>query len=107
MTEFLERLASIIRTRRQAMSISQERLAEIIDKSPSFVGQLERGESLPSIETLYTLVNFLDIDVSSLFWGPCGEKSDVDEICNLVQHMDDKKEKLMIEYAKLLSKFDL
>ena len=107
MTEFLERLAIMIRTKRLAMSFSQEYLAEIINKSPSFVGQLERGESLPSIETFYTLVCCLELDVSSLFYGSCSNDSDIREICNLAQHMDDKKKMLLVEYAKLLSKLEL
>lgn len=107
MTEFLQRLAHMIRTRRQALSISQEHLAEIINKSPSFVGQLERGESLPSIETLFTLVSCLEMDVAALFLGQRSDSSDIDELNNLAQHMDEKKRILLVEYARLLSRLEL
>ena len=107
MTEFLQRLANMIRVRRQALSISQEQLAEIINKSPSFVGQLERGESLPSIETLFTLVFCLEMDVTALYWGRCSESNDIDEMCNLASHMDEKKRLLLLEYARLLSRLEL
>jgi predicted transcriptional regulator len=44
MTEFLQRLSQMIRDKRKELSISQERLAEMVGVTTSFVGQVERGE---------------------------------------------------------------
>lgn len=46
------RLAREVRNKRQELSMSQERLANEIDKTTSFVGQLERGECSLKVETL-------------------------------------------------------
>ncbi len=52
MTGLQEKLAHTIRNRRLDMELSQEQLAEKIDKTPSFIGQIERGECLPKLDTL-------------------------------------------------------
>ena len=45
-------IANRIRYRRNELGFSQEQLAEYSDLHPSYIGQLERGEKTPSIETL-------------------------------------------------------
>lgn len=107
MTEFLERLANMVRSKRSMLSISQEQLAEMIGKSPSFVGQIERKECLPSVETLYDIVVALNLNVDILFYGKTANQSDLDGLSELTQHMSEKKLMLVIEYAKMLSKLEL
>ena len=107
MTEFLERLANMVRSKRSTLSISQEQLAEMIGKSPSFVGQVERKECLPSVETLYDIVVALNLNVDVLFYGKAANQSELDNLCHLTQHMSEKKLMLVVEYAKMLSRLDL
>ena len=49
-----------IRTLRQKQQLTQERLAEAIDMSPSFLGHIERGTRVASLETLVKICNVLD-----------------------------------------------
>ena len=107
MTEFLQRLSQMIRDKRKELSISQEKLAEMMGVTPSFVGQVERGESLPSVETLFAFVRFLNLDVNSLFFGVVYSKQEIEEVCNLAQQMDSRKRRLLVEYARLLFRLDL
>lgn len=107
MKEYLQRLSQMIRDKRIELSISQEKLAEMMGVSPSFVGQVERGESLPSIETLFDFVRCLNLDVNSLFFGMMESQKEIDEICNLAQQMDDLKRRLLVEYARMLFKFKI
>ncbi len=100
-------LAQIIRNRRLEMSMSQEELADKIDRTTGFVGQLERGESQPSLETFQALVHCLGIDANALFTGQTGYQEDVQEICVLAEHMDKTKRTLLLEFARLLHRVSL
>lgn len=102
-----ERLAKIIRTRRLDMGLSQEQLAEKIDKSTSFIGQVERGECFPKFETLQALVACLGIDANELFTDRPITKDDLAELFDLALYMDEKKRALLIEFARLLHKMPL
>ncbi len=50
-----------LRTYRKQRNLTQEQLAERAGLSPNYIGILERGEKLPSLETLLTLLNQLNI----------------------------------------------
>lgn len=102
-----ERLAKIIRTRRLDMGLSQEELAEKINKSTSFIGQIERGECFPKFETLQALVACLGIDANELFTDKPITRDDVAELFDLALHMDENKRLLLIEFARLLHKMPL
>lgn len=58
-----------IRHRRNELGYSQEQLAEYSDLHPSYIGQLERGEKTPSIETLYKITTGLQISLSYFMNG--------------------------------------
>lgn len=48
-------------TYRKQRNLTQEQLAERAGLSPNYIGILERGEKLPSLETLLTLLNQLNV----------------------------------------------
>lgn len=52
-----------IREERLKLNLTQEKLAEDVDLSPAYIGQIERGERHVSLENLITIVNRLDITV--------------------------------------------
>ena len=51
-----------IRTIRRQRGLTQEELAEQVGISASFLGHLERGTRVASLETLVTLCNTLDVN---------------------------------------------
>ncbi|WP_010244118.1 helix-turn-helix domain-containing protein [Acetivibrio cellulolyticus] len=59
-------LGERIRKQRLKVNLTQEQLAEKIDMSYSFVGQIERGDRVLSLETLVRLANELSISVDYL-----------------------------------------
>ena len=61
------RMGQVIRARRQALGYSQEELAEIVDRTPSHIGQIERGDSFPSVDILIKIVEVLSIDGRQIF----------------------------------------
>ena len=48
-----------VRNRRKVLHITQEKLAEMVDVSTSFIGHIERGTRKLSVETLYKLCKAL------------------------------------------------
>lgn len=61
------RMGQVIRARRQALGYSQEELAEIVNRTPSHIGQIERGDSFPSVDILIKIVEVLSIDGRQIF----------------------------------------
>lgn len=55
-----------IREERLKLNLTQERLAEEIDLSTAYIGQIERGERSLTLETLVLLVNRLGVTVDYL-----------------------------------------
>ena len=58
-----------IRIQRQRKHLSQEKLAEYSDLHHTYIGQLERGEKTPSIDTLYKIAKGLNIPLTALLDG--------------------------------------
>lgn len=56
-----------IKRLRTKKGLSQEKLAELAELNMSYVGQVERGEKNPSIETVYRICKALGADMSELF----------------------------------------
>lgn len=62
--------------------ISRERLAEILELSPNFIGQVERGEKKMSLETLIKISDILDVSLDYFVKGytaSSDEKKRVDQ----------------------------
>ena len=58
-----------VRQCRRAKGVTQERLAERVDISCSFVGHIERGEKKASAETVAALCAALDVSADYLLLG--------------------------------------
>jgi transcriptional regulator with XRE-family HTH domain len=69
-----DRVANKIRAIRKLRGLTQEQLAEKIDRTVFAVSQLERGLSLPSFETLERLSIVLKVPVRDFFDGGEGEE---------------------------------
>ena len=55
-----------IKRARKAQRITQTDLAQQIGLSPSFIGQIERGEKAASLETLEAICNALNVSADYL-----------------------------------------
>lgn len=53
-----------IRFYRKKKGLSQEKLAELCDLHPTYIGQLERGEKNATIESIYRITKGLEISMS-------------------------------------------
>lgn len=58
-----------IRTTRKLKNITLEELADKVGRDWSFLSQIERGRSIPSIKTLFLICGALEISLPELFRG--------------------------------------
>ncbi|MFH1007116.1 MAG: helix-turn-helix transcriptional regulator [Candidatus Latescibacterota bacterium] len=67
MSPLLVEIGRKIRELRKAKGLTQERLAEMADLHPTYVGSIERGEVNASINTLQRIADALQVKVENLF----------------------------------------
>lgn len=65
--EFNNLLGQRIKTLRKAKNLSQEKLANLIDKSVDTISNIERGIFAPRLETALEIANALEIELFELF----------------------------------------
>lgn len=63
----LRKLGKNIQKYRRIAALSQEKLAELIDKSRNAVGMIERAEVDTHASTLFKIAKALDINMQELF----------------------------------------
>lgn len=68
-SEYLDGVGDRLREERVKAGLSQRELARRLGVSPSLISQLESGQSNPSVGTLYSLVNELDLSLDRLLRG--------------------------------------
>ena len=52
---------------RMEKGLSQEKLAEYVDMSREHISCIERGKNLATVETLYNLAKFFEVDIKYFF----------------------------------------
>ena len=56
-----------LRALRIEKGLSQEKLAEYVNMSREHISCIERGKNLATIETLYLLASYFEIDIKDFF----------------------------------------
>lgn len=85
--ELAQAIGRRVQTRRKALGLTQERLAEQIDLSPTYVAKLEAGVKALSLGTLIDLARALDLDPADLVrWSE--EQVDLERARNLAAAFD-------------------
>ncbi|MBP3541045.1 MAG: helix-turn-helix transcriptional regulator [Clostridia bacterium] len=88
-----------IRSQRKAQGLTQERLAELLDISASFLGHIERGTRVASLDTLARLCNALHISPAYLMESAlCAPDLDLPE--DLTEKQKDKLNEMIALYCK-------
>lgn len=67
MEDYTKQFGLCVRRYRKQKKMSQEKLAELCDLHPVYIGQLERGEKNASLESIMHICKGLDISPSFLF----------------------------------------
>ena len=68
-SEIHDRLAASLRAARKTRGLSLDAVAKLSGVSRSMVSQIERGESSPTVATLWNLTQALQVDFAGLLEG--------------------------------------
>lgn len=104
-----ELLGKNIRKRRKEKQYTLEQLAEKLDVSTTFIGQIERAKGIPSLETLVKIANVLEISADSLLFGDLSTKSGnnhfVKKIAELTETFTPKNRELLLKNIEIINEF--
>lgn len=67
MSNIMKKIGERIRLLRITKGLSREHLSELTDVNSNYIGQLERGEKNPTIETIQKLAKGLNVTLEELF----------------------------------------
>lgn len=81
--DILTRLPARLKEARRAQGLSLEAVANLSGVSRSMVSQIERGESSPTIATLWNLTRALQVDFAGLL-----EETDASDQIEVLRHTD-------------------
>ncbi len=76
--EATQRIAERLTSLRLERRLRIAELARQVSVSPSLISQIERGQSLPSVTTLFALAQQLGVPVDALFRDPAGAEDERD-----------------------------
>lgn len=96
------RIATTIKSKRLQKGLTQEALAELIGKSPGYVGQVERGETNPSTNILAKIIAVLGIDANTLFFDTENNMLVSHEISIRAARLSPDKQVFLLEVISLL-----
>lgn len=92
-----------IRVKRENFDMTREKLAELLDLSPYFIGQLERGERKMSINTLINISEYLHISIDYLIFGNQNStNTDTTELYSLLNRCSEKEINLIVTIIKFI-----
>ncbi|WP_033117772.1 helix-turn-helix domain-containing protein [Intestinimonas butyriciproducens] len=98
-------LGKRIRDERLLLRLTLEKLAERTDKSINFIGQIERGEGKPSLETMVDIANALGTTVDSLLQDNVKAVNDSigKEIEAIIRTLDNNGKQFILDVVKRYS----
>lgn len=87
---------------RERRGLTQAKLAELVESSPSYIGHLERGEREPSLLTIEELARALGVQAGELFVVRKSESTDpaLDEMLELLRGRDREDIRLALRLAR-------
>jgi transcriptional regulator with XRE-family HTH domain len=62
-------IGDAIRFQRQQINLTQEKLAEAVNLNPKYIGEIERGEKIISIEALLRIAKVVKTPIREFFWN--------------------------------------
>lgn len=98
-------LGKRIRAERRKQELTQEKLAEMADISESFMGHIERGGRMLSIETLVKIANSLNLSIEYIICGEFSYQPNVlpAEILEALDCMSSKQREVFFNMMRTLA----
>ena len=88
-----------IKIKRKQAKITQEKLSEIIDVSPSFISEIERGTSICSLQTIAKIAKTLDASLDYIIFGITLDNSNT-TFSEILKTIPEKNYKLYISLCE-------
>lgn len=64
-----EEIGKRIKEQRKRLKLTQEKLSEILEISPTYVSEIERGTGISSLATITKIASVLNLDLDYLVFG--------------------------------------
>lgn len=92
-----------IRKARKKMKITQEQLAEMVDKCPSYISYIENGKKKLSLETLVNIANTLQVSADDLLSYNIEFRCEIkDEYSSILEKCSTYEKKVITDMARAL-----
>lgn len=88
-----------IKAKRLEKHLTQEKLSELIDVSPSYVSEIERGGSICSLHTLAKINDALDSSLDYLVFGITNENAK-NTFSEVLKNIPEKNQELYISLCE-------
>lgn len=88
-----------IKIKRKELHLTQEKLSEIIDVSPSYISEIERGSSICSLATLTNIANTLNASLDYLVLGITKDNAD-NMFTDILNSIPTQNQKLYIDLCE-------
>lgn len=96
------KIGTMIREKRNSQHLTQEELAEKVNLSTGMIGQIERGETMPSVESLDAIIKKLGIDPRSLFGDMPPSNTELAELYMIASRMNPDQQHLLLKIARAI-----
>ena len=102
MDAFKRKLGQLIRDKRKTRGVTQEELAEQVNLTTGMVGQIERGQTLPSVGNLRAIIEYLDLDPRAIFCATPPSDAEYAELCAVIVRMTGDQRRMLLKIAKVI-----
>ena len=97
----LNEIGERIKSQRKRLGISRDRLAEMINLTPYFVGEIERGDKAMSLDTFVKISDGLEVSPDYLIYGQKEAPADASNLQELLNKCTDKERQLITDILKV------
>ena len=93
---------------RKRQNITQENLAELVDRSKNHISKIEQGLTNPPLDLLISISNALNVPLKELFdFSKFDDNLSAEEISKTLSSISDKKQaNLLFEIYKLIDNYN-
>lgn len=99
-----ELLGKRIREERKRLNLTQEKLAEKIDLSEAYIGQIERGERILSLDTLLKITDQFGVTVDYLLNNSIDLNDDqfLNQLKKIMVDRSTKEKKMILDVLRVM-----
>ncbi|MEW4370979.1 helix-turn-helix domain-containing protein [Paenibacillus kandeliae] len=99
-----ELLGKRIREERKRLNLTQEKLAERIDLSEAYIGQIERGERILSLDTLLKITDQFGVTVDYLINNSLDSNDDqfLNQLKKIMIDRSIKEKKMILDVLRVM-----